>query len=52
MVKKLQAEQVAVQSLFFDDTSEEVTHEYQFQFDTKAAQESYKHTKNFIQTYK
>lgn len=52
MVKKLEQKQVAVSSLFFEDANKEVSHEYQFHYNTKEAKLAYTQTKAFIETYK
>ena len=52
MVKKLEQKQVAVTSLFFEDSSKEVSHEYQFHYNTKEAKLAYDQTKTFIEINK
>lgn len=52
LAKKLQAKQVAVTSLFFEDSSKEVSHEYQFHYNTKEAKLAYDQTKTFIEINK
>ncbi|WP_165006262.1 MULTISPECIES: alpha/beta hydrolase [unclassified Enterococcus] len=46
--KRLRALNVPVQSLFYSDTKKEITHEYQFDYSTKEAQNCYQQTVAFL----
>lgn len=49
LAQKLESLTVPVESLFYSDSDKQIVHEYQFDFSTKEAQESYNRTVDFIQ---
>lgn len=51
LTKRLQQLDVPVQSLFFTQQKKQITHEYQFDYSTKEAQQCYAQTLTFVKKY-
>ncbi|OTP22200.1 alpha/beta hydrolase [Enterococcus mundtii] len=52
LVQRLEALNVPVSSLFFKDKKATITHEYQFDYQTKQAKQCYQETVQFVNKYK
>lgn len=52
LADKLQSLNVPVKSLFFKGQKKQITHEYQFKYDTEEAKQCYEQTLNFVNQYK
>lgn len=51
LAQKLEALEVPVETLFYTDSDKQIVHEYQFDFSTPEAKESYARTVKFIKTH-
>ncbi|MFR8959740.1 MAG: alpha/beta hydrolase, partial [Enterococcus faecalis] len=52
LVQRLKTLNVPVSALFFKDKKATITHEYQFDYQTKEAKQCYQETVQFVNTYK
>ncbi|MEC0987921.1 alpha/beta hydrolase, partial [Enterococcus faecalis] len=50
--QRLKTLNVPVSALFFKDKKATITHEYQFDYQTKEAKQCYQETVQFVNTYK